>query len=93
MGDPIHIYALQPGLDGAIPESWELILDYHKGAHALDLFAPGQTLPKAGAAHQISQRLLITENKSVFEFELLLPVDFRRLGKLPILPGRLCEGF
>lgn len=86
MRDPIHVYALKPGRDGASAASWELILDYHKGAHALDLYAPSQSTPK-------SQRLLITEDKSVFEFELHIPADFSQIGKLPLLPGRLCDGF
>jgi hypothetical protein len=98
--DPIHVYALEPGKGGGDAADWVLVLDYHKGAHGLELLAPSSaaagagpdaagTGPTAGSA----QRLLVTENECVFEFDLLVPSDFHALGKLPVVPGRLCEGF
>jgi hypothetical protein len=99
--DPIHVYALEPGKSGVGAADWTLVLDYHKGAHALELLAPnagtaassGRSAGSAHAGASSSQRLRVTEHSNVFEFDLLLPANFRTIGKLPIVPGRLCDGF
>jgi hypothetical protein len=85
MRDPIHVYALAGNTSGTKAADWHLVLDYHKGAHGLEIFAPH------GAEH--AQRLKVTEGEVVFEFDLVVPGDLSSLGPLPIVPGRLCEGF
>ncbi len=86
MLDPIHIYVADGS--GAARSDWTLVLDYHKGAHDLEL----------GPAHRdgTPRTLFITENKNRFEFDLSV-LDARRnlrsLGHLPIVPKRLCKGF
>ena len=87
MRDPIHVYALDSGKNGSSESDWRLVLDYHKGAHALEVFAPSE-----GSGNQ---RLLVTENDQVFAFDLLQLTsnDVRNIGKLPIVPGRLCADF
>jgi len=92
--DPIHIYALVSGADGSSAKDWTLILDYHKGAHSLKLSPPSSAKAAGfGVSERSLQRLRITEHSKVFEFELCAPTDLRTVGRLPIVPGRLCEGF
>ena len=81
--DPIHVYALQAGCSGAQQEHWVQVLDYHKGAHALEL-APD---PNAEAL-----LLKVTEHDQVFEFQLHAPAHLDK-ASWPVVPGRLCEGF
>jgi hypothetical protein len=68
-------------------------VEYHKGAHGLELSAPFQTesMGRQGSSTQ-SQRLKVTEGNVVFEFDLVVPEDLGSLGQLPIVLGRLCEG-
>ena len=86
MLDPIHIYVADGS--GAARSDWKLVLDYHKGAHDLEL----------GPAHHdgTPRTLFITENENRFEFDLSV-LEARRdlgsLGRLPIVPERLCDGF
>ena len=88
--DPIHVYALAGGKSGTKQSDWHLVVDYHKGAHGLELSAPFQTdMGRQGS----TQRLKVTEGNVVFEFDLVVPEDLGTLGQLPIVPGRLCEGF
>jgi hypothetical protein len=87
--DPIHVYALAGGKSGTKKSDWHLVLDYHKGAHRLELSAPFPTDTRERKA----QRLKVTEGDAVFEFDLVVPEDLAALGQLPIVPGRLCEGF
>lgn len=84
--DPIHIYALdRPGTGtGDSAADWKLVVDYHKGAHALEL--TGDTA---------NQRLLVTEHDTVFEFGLVAPAELASLDQLglPVVPKSLCPGF
>ena len=95
--DPIHIWALEAGKDGNDASDWHLILDYHKGAHDLELSAPfpSDDDEDAGAAEGrgMIQRLRVTENNKIFDFDLVAPGDLADIGRLPIVPGRLCDGF
>ena len=92
--DPIHIYALAGGAAGNSAKDWTLILDYHKGAHSLELSPPSSAKAAGiGVSERPLQRLRITEHSKVFEFELCAPTDLRTVGRLPIVPGLLCEGF
>lgn len=83
--DPIHVYALRDQrVSGLAKDDWQLVLDYHKGAHDLELCPSEQgQLP----------RLLITEADSVFEFELTVPPVLTQLADLPVVPGKLCPDF
>jgi len=93
MLDPIHVYALQePRLSGDSGDDWALVLDYHKGAHALQL--ESGSAAGSGSGSGPHQRLLVTEKDTVFSFDLVAPVDLGTLrGSLPVVPGRLCDGF
>ena len=92
--DPIHIYALAGGAAGNSAKDWTLILDYHKGAHSLELSPPSSAKAAGiGVSERPLQRLRITEHSKVFEFELCAPTDLRTVGRLPIVLGLLCEGF
>ena len=84
--DPIHIYALDGGRSGEAAADWVLVVDYHKGAHALELTQP----PTGGGGHQ---QLLVTENDKVFACDLVAPTTLATLGKLPVVPGKLCADF
>ena len=79
MLDPIHVYC-QDELSG----EYTLVLDYHKGAHALSL---EEAVTPGGA-----QRLRVTENDLVFEFDLVCPAKLGTMS-LPLVPQRLCKGF
>jgi hypothetical protein len=83
--DPIHMYALEDGRAGTSAGDWRLVLDYHKGAHALEITPP---TPEAE-----TQRLRVTEHRQIFEFKIVAPEDLKDLGPLPVVPGRLCDGF
>lgn len=85
--DPIHVYALQEGRDGNSPDDWILAIDYHKGAHGLQLEPP---MDASGA-----QRLCVTEHRTIFEFELRAPADLLGMGAgaLPVCPEQMCDGF
>jgi hypothetical protein len=84
------VYALAGGKSGTKQSDWHLVVDYHKGAHGLELSAPFQTdMGRQGS----TQRLKITEGNVVFEFDLVVPEDLGTLGQLPIVPGRLCKRF
>jgi hypothetical protein len=93
--DPIHVYTLVDGKSGNDKDDWALVLDYHKGAHALELFQAAP--PAVGAAEEGAtrpvQRLRVTEHDRVFDFDLIAPADLASIGKLPIVPGRLCADF
>lgn len=85
--DPIHIYALADGATGARAEEWCQVLDYHKGAHGLELGAP--------ALNGI-QTLDVTLHKKVHRFELVVPRDvasFASQVSLPLQPNALCTEF
>lgn len=82
--DPIHIYALHENASGDKKEDWELLVDYHKGAHDISL------LP---ASQDGSQTLEITENSSVYQFDIIAPSNLNSLGLLPVVPSKLCEDF
>jgi hypothetical protein len=86
------VYALAGGKSGAKQSDWHLVVDYHKGAHGLELSAPFHT-DSMGRQGSSTQRLKVTEGNVVFEFDLVVPEDLSSLGQLPIVPGRLCEGF
>jgi hypothetical protein len=84
MRDPIHVYALTSGT-GSSKADWTLVLDYHKGAHGIKLG------PVTKDSHQV---LEITENDSVFQFELVVPKDVKSIRSLlPLVPGKLCTDF
>jgi len=85
--DPIHVYALQEGRDGDSPDDWILAIDYHKGAHGLQL---EPSMDASGA-----QRLCVTEQRTIFEFELRAPADLLGMGAgaLPVCPEQMCDGF
>jgi hypothetical protein len=101
--DPIHLYCLlaapsappAPGtLASASSGAWHLVLDYHKGAHALQL------LPGSGDSDgdPSDGQLLVTENDTVFEFEVVVDRQALLRGSkggewTPCVPGRLCDGF
>jgi hypothetical protein len=93
MLDPIHVYALrEPRLSGDSGDDWVLVLDYHKGAHALQL--ESGSAEGSGSGSGPHQRLLVTEKDTVFSFDLVAPADLGTLsGSLPVVPGRLCDGF
>jgi uncharacterized protein YoxC len=83
--DPIHVYALDEGTSGFAKEDWTLVLDYHKGANKITLHPP--------EANGVQQLELAVKN-DVFVFDLVVPRRVRSLGfPLPLVPGRLCEGF
>jgi hypothetical protein len=85
--DPIHIYALRGGAAGARGEDWQLVLDYHKGAHDIRL---GRAGPGGGGV----QGLEVTEHRTVYRFELAVPADVGSIGApLPLVPARLCPDF
>jgi len=81
--DPIHIYALSSGT-GTEKNDWTLVLDYHKGAHDIKLGHIGT---------DGSHALEITENESVFLFDLIVPKNVATIGALPIVPRKLCADF
>lgn len=83
--DPIYIFALQENCSGFEKEDWKLVLDYHKGAHNLVLHKPNK---ESG-----DQRLEITENDTVYHFDLVVPANVNIIGNLPLVPGRLCADF
>jgi len=83
MRDPIHIYALDGGRDGGKAADWVLLIDYHKGAHELDLVTTYGGAP----------RMLVTEHDTVYEFDLVAPSSLESLGELPLAPAQLCDGF
>jgi hypothetical protein len=101
--DPIHLYCLlaapsappAPGtLASASSGAWHLVLDYHKGAHALQL------LPGSGDSDgdPSDGQLLVTENDTVFEFEVVVDRQALLRGSkggewTPCVPGHLCDGF
>ena len=70
--DPIHVYC-QDDVSG----EYVLVVDYHKGAHALSLEG---------------RRLCVTEDDQVFDFDLVCPDSFEGMC-LPVVPEKLCEGF
>jgi len=81
--DPIHIYALSNGT-GTVKADWTLVLDYHKGAHNI----------KLGECKDEAHALEITENDSVFLFDLIVPQNMKSIGvSLPVVPGKLCVDF
>ena len=85
--DPIHIYAQKDRTSGLSKEDWVLVVDYHKGAHDIQL---------CGAQPNGAQTLEITEHDTVFNFDLIAPRDLseKALGmSLPVVPGRLCQDF
>ena len=85
--DPIHIYALQGGASGQAAEDWRLVVDYHKGAHALRITGVGSS----GSGSPERQQLHITEHDKVFSFDLVAPHDLS--GVRTCVPGLLCPGF
>jgi hypothetical protein len=85
LADPIHLFAMREGASGDSAEDWQLVLDYHKGAHELEITAP--------AAEDGSQLLRITEHDTVYTFAITVPANTAKLGTLPIVPSRLCDGF
>jgi len=88
MRDPIHIYALSSGRAGDAEADWTLVVDYHKGAHALEL---GDASESGGGGRV--QRFRVTEHDKVFEFDLVATGELEALGSLPIVPHALCDGF
>uniref|UniRef100_A0A7S4IU71 Uncharacterized protein n=1 Tax=Vannella robusta TaxID=1487602 RepID=A0A7S4IU71_9EUKA len=83
--DPIHIYALEDNASGTCAKDWKLIVDYHKGAHNIQL-SPADP-------HNATQELEITENDSIYLFDLIAPRNLSSLGLLPVVPSKLCEKF
>ena len=83
--DPIHVYALRAQRSGDAEADWTLVLDYHKGAHALEL----DDSSELGG----NQKLRVTEHNKVFEFDLVSAGEFEGIGTLPIVPPSLCDGF
>lgn len=73
--DPIHLYVMT-GM-GREQDDWKLVLDYHKGAHDLEL---------------CEERLYVTLDKTEFQFDVVVPKNLHGL-QLPAVPGRLCPGF
>ena len=56
---------------GSSAKDWTLILDYHKGAHSLELSPPSSAKAAGiGVSERPLQRLRITEHSKVFELEL-----------------------
>jgi hypothetical protein len=85
--DPIHVYALRGGAAGLRGDDWQLVLDYHKGAHDIRL---GRAGPGGGRA----QGLEVTEHRVVYRFELAVPEDLEAIrAPLPLVPARLCPDF
>lgn len=83
--DPILVYALSEGADGFNTADWTLVLDYHKGAHRLELGPP-----EADG----SQVLDVTEHDNTYRFSLVVPRDVRHLARRePLRPSQLCEHF
>ena len=79
-------------LSGDSGDDWVLVLDYHKGAHALQL--ESGSAEGTGSGSGPHQRLLVTEKDTVFSFDLVAPANLGMLsGSLPVVPGRLCDGF
>ena len=86
--DPIHIYALRGGCSGESGVDWQLVVDYHKGAHSLEL------TPPATDGSSTPQQLRITEHDRVFSFDFVAPAVLSSLGvALPVVPGKLCPDF
>ena len=82
MRDPIHIYQLSSGT-GTQKSDWTLVVDYHKGAHDIQL-----DFDRKSECHSLE----ITENDNIFLFDLLLP-DLLSIPNLPLVPETLCDGF
>lgn len=82
--DPIHIYALQENCSGFAKQDWKLVLDYHKGAHNLELSKPNTV----GVQH-----LKVTEHDAVYCFGLNVPSNVNTITNLPFVPERLCADF
>ena len=83
--DPIHIYALQGGTSGLLPEDWKLVLDYHKGAHGIEL---GQ--PRSDGTQSVQFKV----DNLALHFDLVVPQDVRTLSmQLPLQPSELCPDF
>ena len=68
--DPIHIYALQEGKSGNYREDWQLVVDYHKGAHDIELGEPRL---------DGTQSLSFIVDALVLQFDLVVPRDLRSL--------------
>lgn len=96
MRDPIHVYALEAGASGSARADWTLILDYHKGAHELEILPPSAG---AGTAHTVAamerpvQVLRVRDSGMWYEFDLIAPSSLDRVGRLPVVPEKLCDGF
>ena len=83
--DPIHIYALPDGASGMRREDWHLVLDYHKGAHDIEL---GEPRPDG------NQQVNFIVDSTVLQFDLVVPKDINSLKmKLPLSPAVLCADF
>ena len=83
--DPIHIYALQEGKSGFHMNDWHLVLDYHKGAHGIQL---GEPRPDG------TQQVNFVVNSDVLQFDLVVPRDVTSLKvTLPLSPPVLCPDF
>ena len=83
--DPIHIWQLDGDAAGNAQADWTLVVDYHKGAHNLELRDP------AGPAG--APQLWVTEHDKVYRFELVGPDNLAGLTGLPVVPGKLCPDF
>lgn len=84
--DPIHIYALEEGASGMRPEDWTLVLDYHKGAHGIELEDP--------RPDGRQQRVQFTVGDLSLQFDLVVPGNVSSLkAKLPLSPSLLCADF
>jgi hypothetical protein len=83
--DPIHIYALKPGADGFHKSDWQLVVDYHKGAHDITLQPPG---PDG------TQAVEFIVDRKRYPFLLMPPSQLASLNVVfPITPTTLCEDF
>ena len=83
--DPIHIYALQECKSGFQAEDWRLVLDYHKGAHDIQL---------GEARSDGTQQVNFVVHSDVLQFDLVVPRDITSIKiKLPLSPPVLCPDF